>query len=98
MVRIAISHAAYDAIAAKLLLGSVAVEPQRAPNGDVYVWLNHAVVGKLKALRGPGETYSDVILALAATRANPSARTRANPTQRPIWNAIKETSCRAFAS
>jgi hypothetical protein len=32
-------------------------------------WLDHATVAKLKALRGPGDTYSDVILALAEAHA-----------------------------
>jgi hypothetical protein len=44
----------------------VGVERGRAENGDVFVWLDHATVAKLKAMRGPGESYSDVILRLAA--------------------------------
>ena len=31
-----------------------------------YVWLEPAVVNKLRALRGPGEGYFDVILRLAS--------------------------------
>jgi hypothetical protein len=34
--------------------------------GERYVWLDHAVVNHLRAMRGPGESYSDVILRLAA--------------------------------
>ena len=34
-----------------------------------YVWLDHAVVSRLRALRGPGESYSDVIIRLAAGHA-----------------------------
>ncbi len=64
MIRLTITPAAFEAIAATLP-GSVNVENQRAPNGDVYVWLDHATVAKLKALRGPGESYSDVILRVA---------------------------------
>jgi hypothetical protein len=52
MIRIAISPAAHAAIAATLP-GSVAVEPQRAPNGDYLVWLDPAVVNRLAAMRGP---------------------------------------------
>jgi hypothetical protein len=48
------------------LPGNVNVENQRVPNGDVYVWLDHATVAKLKALRAPGESFSDVILRVAA--------------------------------
>jgi hypothetical protein len=65
-VRITITSAAYEAIAATLPLGSVAVEPERAQDGGVGIWLDHATVARLKALRGPGESYSDLILRLAA--------------------------------
>ena len=64
VIRLAISPAAYAAIAATLP-GSVGVEPQRAPNGDYFIWLDPAVVNRLAAMRGPGESYSDVILRLA---------------------------------
>jgi predicted CopG family antitoxin len=33
--------------------------------GRVHIWLDPGVLAKLKALRGPGESYSDVILRLA---------------------------------
>jgi hypothetical protein len=74
MVRIAISQVAFDAIVATLPLGSVAVEPERAENGDVYVWLDHATVAKLRHLRGQGEDFSAVILRLAEATADPSAK------------------------
>ena len=64
MIRISISAAAYAAIAATLP-GSVGVEPQRASNGDYFVWLDPAVVNRLAAMRGPGESYSVVIPRLA---------------------------------
>jgi hypothetical protein len=64
MIRIAITPAAYAAIAATLALGTVAVEPERAQDGSVHIWLDPGVVAKLKALRGCGESYSDVILRL----------------------------------
>jgi len=32
----------------------------------LLIWLPRAVVDKLAALRGPGESYSDVILRMAA--------------------------------
>jgi predicted CopG family antitoxin len=34
--------------------------------GERLIWLDHAVVARLWALRGPGESFSDVILRLAA--------------------------------
>jgi hypothetical protein len=57
---------AFAALAATLPIGSVAVAPERALDGGVGIWLDHA---KLKAARGPGESYSDVILALAEAHA-----------------------------
>jgi hypothetical protein len=65
VIRITITAEAFQAIAATLPLGSVAVEPQRAPDGSVHIWLDHNVVAKLGALRGPGESYSDVIIRTA---------------------------------
>jgi hypothetical protein len=64
MLRITITAAAFDAIAATLP-SSVGVEAQRAPNGDYFIWLDPRYVDRLRALRGPGESYSDVILRLA---------------------------------
>jgi hypothetical protein len=66
MVKIAITPAAYSAITATLVLGTVAVEPERAADGSVHIWLDTDVLAKLKSLCGPGENYSDVyILRLA---------------------------------
>ena len=64
MVRIAISVAAFEAIVATLP-SSVGVEQNRAPNGDYLIWLDPRFVDRLRAMRGPGESYSDVILRLA---------------------------------
>jgi hypothetical protein len=69
MVKITISPQAFAALAATLPLGSVAVEPERAPDGSVGIWLDHATLEKLKAMRGAGGSYSDVILALAEATA-----------------------------
>jgi hypothetical protein len=63
MVRIAITAAAFEAIAARLPT-SVGVDEQRAPNGDYFIWLDRTVVDRLRAVRGPGENYSDVVIRL----------------------------------
>jgi hypothetical protein len=44
MIRTAITPAAYAAIAATLALGTVAVEPERAQDGSVHIWLDPAVM------------------------------------------------------
>jgi hypothetical protein len=64
MIRLRISSAAFAAIANKLP-ATVGFENKRAANGDWFVWPDHATVAKLKALRGPSESYSDVIIRAA---------------------------------
>jgi hypothetical protein len=65
MIRLTITAAAFEAIAATLP-SRVGVEQKRAPNGERLIWLAPVVVDRLKAMRRPGESYSDVILRLAA--------------------------------
>jgi hypothetical protein len=65
MIRIAISQAAFDAIASTMPLGSVGYENDANELGERLIWLAPNVVDRLRALRGPGESYSDVILRLA---------------------------------
>jgi hypothetical protein len=71
MIRIAITAEAFDAIAKTLPLGTVAFEPSPDPSGtregERFVWLAPAVINKLRFLRAPDESYSDVILRLAET-------------------------------
>ena len=68
MVRLQISAAAFAAIA-DTLPSNVGFENKRAPNGDYFVWLDPATVAKLRQMRGPGDSYSDVILRLAGATA-----------------------------
>ncbi len=65
MIRIAISEAAFAAIIKTMPLGNVGYENETNERGERYVWLAPNVVDRLTALRGPGESYSDVILRLA---------------------------------
>jgi hypothetical protein len=64
VISISITPAAFEAIAATLP-SNVGVEQNRAPNGDYFIWLDPRYVDRLRAMRGPGESYSDVILRLA---------------------------------
>jgi hypothetical protein len=66
MVRIAITQAAFDAIASTLPFGSTGYENKVNEKGERLIWLDRAVVDRLRHLRGPGESWSDVILRLAA--------------------------------
>ena len=64
MIRISITPAAYTIVAATLP-GHVGAEPERVPNGEFYVWVEFSYVDHLKAMRGPSESHSDVIIRLS---------------------------------
>jgi hypothetical protein len=66
MIRIAISVEAFEAIARTLPLGSVGCENETNEKGERLIWLERAVVDRLRAMRGDGQSFSDVILRLAA--------------------------------
>ena len=59
MIRIAISQAAFEAIARTLPLGSVGFENAANERGEIYVWLAPTMIDGLRAMRGSGESYSD---------------------------------------
>lgn len=65
MIRIIINEAAYEALLAGRSPDDVH-EAQPAPEGGFYLWLFKPLLERLRAARGPGESYSDVILRLAA--------------------------------
>jgi hypothetical protein len=52
MIRIAITQAAFDAIARTMLFGSVNFEVGLDANGERCIWLPRAVVDRLHSLRG----------------------------------------------
>jgi hypothetical protein len=47
----------------------VGYENETNEKGERLIWLDHGVVSRLRAMRGPGESYSDAILRLVASRA-----------------------------
>jgi hypothetical protein len=65
MIRIAISQAAFDAIAATLPPGSTGYENKVDEQGRRLIWLERRMLDKLNSYRRAGESYSDVILRLA---------------------------------
>ena len=64
MIGITISAEAYAAIAAATAHAASAAEPELASDREYRIWLPRAVVERLRALREPGETFSEVILRL----------------------------------
>ena len=69
MIRIAVTAAAFEAISGTLPLGSVGFEREPDANGERLIWLAPNLLNRLRALRGPGESYSDVILKLVELEA-----------------------------
>jgi hypothetical protein len=47
----------------------VGFEREPDANGERLIWLEPHVLNRLRALRGPGESYSDVILRLVELEA-----------------------------
>jgi hypothetical protein len=70
MIRISITEAAYEAIAATLPFGSVGYEAKRSDQGDYFIWLERHALDRLDALRQPGEDYSEVTLRMAEIEAS----------------------------
>ncbi len=52
---------------------------RRRPSGLIRIRLDRKFVDRLGALRGPGESYSDVILRLAKGLTEPLAQARPGP-------------------
>ena len=66
MIRIAISQAAFEAIARTLPLSTVSFENKIDEHGQRLIWLERRWLDRLRSYRGPGESYSDVILRVAS--------------------------------
>ena len=64
MVTITITAEAFAAIAGTLVEGSKA-DARPDGKGGYLIVLSHAILDRLKTMRGPGESYSDVIIAMA---------------------------------
>jgi hypothetical protein len=64
MVTITITAEAFASIAGTLVEGSKG-DARPDGKGGYLIVLPHAILARLKTMRGPGESYSDVILALA---------------------------------
>jgi hypothetical protein len=56
MIRITVTAAAFEAIAATLPFGSAGFEREPDANGLRHIWLERKFIDRLAALRGPGES------------------------------------------
>jgi hypothetical protein len=66
MVTITITAEAFASIAGTLVEGSKG-DARPDGNGGYLIVLSHAILDRLTTMRGPGRTFSDVIIALAAS-------------------------------
>ena len=60
------TQAAFEAIAATMAFGSVNYDAAINAKDERLVWPEPRVIDRLRHLRGPGESYSDVIIRQAA--------------------------------
>jgi hypothetical protein len=71
VIKLAISPAAFEALTRTLPLGNVVYENGTNERGERTIWLAPNVVNRLKAMRGRGESYSDVIVRLVELEKRP---------------------------
>jgi hypothetical protein len=64
MIEIAINAAAYKAILTTLKDGLLVLPAKRIATGNYLAHLDEKTVTRLAAMRGPGESYSDIIMRL----------------------------------
>jgi len=63
MIRIVLTHAAYDAIASTLPKGA-ARWPMERDRDQCFIQVEAAVVDRMRSMRMSGESYSNVLLRL----------------------------------
>ena len=66
MIPVEVTVEAFETIARTLPLGSVGCEIKSNERGEKLIWLDPLVPNRLRAMRGPGESYGDAILRLVA--------------------------------
>ena len=71
MIKLAISPAAFEALTRTLPLGNVVYENGTNEKGRAHHLARANVVNRLKAMRGRGESYSDVIVRLVELEKRP---------------------------
>ena len=76
MIGITVTAEAYVAIKATLPADTKTWPTSPGHQGDVIICLDQATVDRLDAMRGPGESYSDVILRLGDDSAGNQADRR----------------------
>jgi hypothetical protein len=84
MIRVVLSDAAYDVIASTLPKGA-ARWPMQRDKGQCFIQVEAAVVDRMRAMRRPGESYSEVILKLVELKtSDPKKSCASRPTSPPL--------------
>jgi hypothetical protein len=78
MISIPITHQACEALKARIP-GIDQARLSQGGNGTTRIWVDRKIVDRLLELRSAGESYSDVILRLAAARVNEKGPDAAKP-------------------
>ena len=97
MIRVAIVAAAFEAITRTLPFGSVGYEKKINERGERLIWLEDVMADRLGAMRGHGESYSDVILRIA-DGATALMRMAEPPSADRDLESTPEQDCIAFRS
>ena len=63
MIRVALTDAVYDVIVSTLPKGA-ARWPMQRDRGQCFIQVEAAIIDRMRAMRRPGESYSEVILRL----------------------------------
>jgi hypothetical protein len=69
MIRVALTDAAFDAVATTLPKGA-ARWPMQRDRGQCFIQVEAAVIDRMRAIRRPGESYSRVLLRLVELEAS----------------------------
>jgi hypothetical protein len=69
MIRVVLTDAAYDAIASTLPKGA-ARWPMQRDRDQCFIQVEAAVVDRMRAIRRPGESYSEVMLRLVELKTS----------------------------
>jgi len=73
MIRVVLTDEAYDAIASTLPKGA-ARWPMQRDRGQCFIQFEAAMVDRMRAVRRPGESYSEVILRLVELETSDANR------------------------
>jgi hypothetical protein len=73
---IAITQTAFDAVAKSLPFCSVMYEARPTRDGERFIWVEQHAVVQLDLMRGPGESYSDMIIRLCEIEGAKPGRRR----------------------